>query len=1534
MTKIKKNIIYRILIFILGFLIVVPIITYFVIQTTYVQNFLTKKFAEYFSKKFDTEVSVGSVDFRFFNAFILNNFYIEDQQEDTLAYVASLQLNITNLNISESKFDVSKIYIDSLKCFLKSDTLQNTNYDFILEAFDNEKEAKESGDSSVHFSLKKIEITNSKFYYKVGNDSNIESQINFDDLYVYDFNFFADDLIYTDNSIEIFIEDMNFKEKSGFEIVTFSTGIISNTNELSAKSLYFETNESEFISDHLSLNFDSYDSFDDIFNQVFFDIQIEPDTKISTEDLAYFVPQLSDINQSIYFSGKFLGALSDLKVENLDLKYGADTKLLTNFEITGLPEIENIYFDFKIDTLTTSNRDIATLKNSKTGKLLFEVPEIVAKLGTINYNAHISGMLKKFAVSGNLTTDLGQIVTNINITDDSDWKYIKIEGLIAADSLNAGVLLDNDQFGKLTFTNLVELTINDFENIDGKTITSVEQAFFNGYNYQNINIDGKFTNKSFNGVIDINDPNLITHFTGFVNFEKEKPTFDFNLNLERANLFPLNIEDNDSSSFISTEIIASFVGKSLDDLNGEIKFARPLVYQKNMKIYEILNFNIKSYITEFIAGKEKKAFYITSDFFNGKIDGIFEFSTLMTSLTSLVTDYIPSLSPKTKIKNIIVDPLNYSVGSNFNFNFILNDSKMLTELFMPSLKIADSTSICGKYRDNPLSKYLKISINTNFVEVNDIRIENIKIEANTKDDKSIKTSISCNNIFVSDKIGIDTFLIETSARNDSLRLKIAWQNSTKNINKGELNSTSVFSRDTSNIKMLVDTEFEKDTFYINNSQWVINNFSASVDELGFVINNLDIINKVESIRIGSSGRISKNPDDEILVNLLNFDLSSLNGLLDNLKLEGRVLSNIKIKDVMGDPIINSYNTIQSFKINDVKLGRLIATSEWIPEDSKIKVRVFTERFTNEELVDINTDTIETNFEMQSNNVEDSIKYINISGDYYVDTKMLDFNLDFYRLKLSTFSPYLEDVIDGISSNSVLYGNIKVNGSTSDPQIEGKVTLKGTAFKVIYTDVFYTVSKDLNVNFNNKEIVIQNTKINLSKGNGYANFSGTISHNMFSDINLDLNISTNNFMFLNTIKTDTSNFYGKVYASGDINISGKPNKLVLTAEIKTEKDTEIHYQLNSEKEVDVQNSFITFVKTEDETDSEVVDKETDYYGFTMDLILNITPETKLQMIMDEATGDEINIQGVGTLHLKMNTIGDLNLFGTIILEKGDYMFTMKNIIKKKFEIQKGGSLNWNGEPANATVDIGAVYKIKGVELYDLVLEDDFRDVKVPVECYLNISEDLQAPNVTFNLNLPKANERIVSQLNNLDAENLNKQVISLLILGRFQPLPGLTQDEDPTDAAGVINTSEVLTNQLNHWLSKISDDFDFGVNWETGDAVTSDEVGMAISTQLWDDRITINGNVGVGGDSKNATTNTSNIVGDLDAEIKLNKKGNLKFKAFYESNDDNVYEREKGLYTQGIGIFYKKEFDKWNKTEYSIYTDTSKIFKIDTINNKK
>ncbi|MCX6225684.1 MAG: translocation/assembly module TamB domain-containing protein, partial [Bacteroidia bacterium] len=300
---------------------------------------------------------------------------------------------------------------------------------------------------------------------------------------------------------------------------------------------------------------------------------------------------------------------------------------------------------------------------------------------------------------------------------------------------------------------------------------------------------------------------------------------------------------------------------------------------------------------------------------------------------------------------------------------------------------------------------------------------------------------------------------------------------------------------------------------------------------------------------------------------------------------------------------------------------------------------------------------------------------------------------------------------------------------------------------------------------------------------------------------------------------------------------------------------------------------------------------------------------VQLIFDSKGGNIIHAKGNGNLRIYIPPSSGFTLTGDLTIEQGDYQFALQNMPVKKLQIEPGATLKWTGDVSNAQLDIDAVYRTKA-SLYDLLQDESNPDLaqRLPVECHLLMTGYLGTPNVDFNIVLPPTSNDIArTQLQNLTKEDLNKQVISLLILNRFTPLQGTssgTAKGKGYENAGLSTTTEVLSNQLNYWISQISSDFDVGFNYRPGDQLTSDEVEVALSKQFLNNRMTINVNGNY--DVRPSTTNTNQLVGDVEVEYKIKQSGKVRVKVFTRANDHLLYEY--APYTQGVGLFYREEFD--------------------------
>jgi hypothetical protein len=269
-----------------------------------------------------------------------------------------------------------------------------------------------------------------------------------------------------------------------------------------------------------------------------------------------------------------------------------------------------------------------------------------------------------------------------------------------------------------------------------------------------------------------------------------------------------------------------------------------------------------------------------------------------------------------------------------------------------------------------------------------------------------------------------------------------------------------------------------------------------------------------------------------------------------------------------------------------------------------------------------------------------------------------------------------------------------------------------------------------------------------------------------------------------------------------------------------------------------------------------------------------------------------------------------------------------VINKKFEIERGGTIAWNGDPYDAILNLNAIYRLKAslAELYANSVENADYNQRIPVLCKINLTNSLNNPDIRFDIELPTTEDRVRDEVKQYisSEEDLNKQILSLLVLGKFYT-PEYLRGSYTSTGSGLMGStastaSELFSNQFSNWLSQISNDFDIGFNYRPGNEITNNEIEFALSTQMFNDRVSINGNIGNNSSLRTTSNNSTNLVGDADINVKLTNNGKLQLKAYNHSNNNLIYETSP--YTQGVGISYREDFNDFGE----LWQKMTKIFK--------
>jgi hypothetical protein len=1460
--------------------VALPAISYGVFRMKPVQKWLTGKIVNYLSEKLQTKVELQSLDLSIFDHLILEKLYIEDKQNDTLVFADYLGINIKTLKFRKSIYSFDKLRLKELVFNLKYDTAGVMNMQFVIDAFSSADttEIDTAQTDPVTIKVDRIQIENSRLSYFVPDTLEATDGLNFNDLQISRLNFDAKNLIIGGSSIMLDIDSVSMVEKSGFRLKNLSSNIYYGDNRIDLSRFQLITENSKFYFEKLKLTYPNFDAFNDFENQVNFNIRIADSTSIGLKDAGYFVSELKGLDMQIGLEAIVNGKLNNLDVPKLDVRYGANTRLTSNFTIDGLPNMEALNFNIQIDTLTSSISDLNSIKDpANSSKSMVELPTGLESVGKIYYKGNINGSLQKIITKGKLITGIGNIDSKINI-EQKDGGYTNIYGSLIGKELAISDIIENKDIGKFDITDTLDFKISPKGDIEGVSNGRINNLQIYGYPYETITFDAIINKYVYQADLKISDPNLQLSFDGmFVNNE-ELPKVKFTTDLKKFRPYNLKLYD-DSLFSAKLKLNGSIVGLDPDVLTGKFSCDIEELTNQNgsMKNKKV---NMRS---DFDKIDSIRTIQLASDFIDIKFWGDIKPTTLASSFEKYLYTLMPSLSDTLAISAIQnKDSLYQTIvkDNNFDFELKLKDLSEPQKMFFPGIDIKPGAKINGKF--NLMPGNFRIDGYLPEANIEGTKIDELILNADNLDER-LNFYINTNKLYITENNAINNSLIHTHIHDDNIFVDLIWDTFLDSLNYSGDVSLIVGMENRPQMPSLIKLRLDSSNLSFQDSHWKINSNEILIDSTFINLGEI-IFQSRQNEKIYIGGTISESDKDTVKVVIEKFQLSLIDQFIKSmgLKLNGELNGSTYLTSVMGDLVVHSVDSVTNMHMGGIKVGDVRVKAMW---DNK------------KSLADLYAET-------QLLNTKNFI----LNGQYHVDSDLLDFKVDIDRLPFEIAEPFVKDYISQIEGR--ISGRATIKGKSENPDIQAGLKFVRAGFLVNYIQTYYSFTDSLFID--NNSIKLKRMQLNAGRNN-FAWLEGTISHKNFDQIKIDMSLDARNFLFLKTVETDTSFFYGTVFASGGINLKGDVDNMDINIKLKTERGTKFYLPLSSSSEV-TESNYITFVKKDTAKIAIKEEHATDLSGFNINFELEATSDAEMQIIMDETVGDIITVRGMGNLDIKVNPVGDIFLFGTYTITKGDYLFTLQNLVNKRFIIDPGSTIRWSGDPYNAALAMNTVYPIRKVPLFDLMQDANYREQKTNVECILSISGNLTVPEIGFGLKLPEAKEPVISNINGLAQDDLNQQILSLLILGKFQPLPSVTSTADAAGGSPFSNNAfEMLSNQLSNWLSKISDDFDIGINYKQGGDMTSDEVEVALSTQLFNDRVSINTNVGVGGGVGGQTAqgdaNQANkIVGDVEIEVKLNKKGSLRSKVFNRTNQRTETSSEQDLYTQGIGVFFRKEFN--------------------------
>ncbi|NLO01402.1 MAG: hypothetical protein GX126_03640 [Bacteroidales bacterium] len=1419
---------------------------YIALQSSRVQTFLTRGLVKKLSERIDTNISVGKVNIALFKTVVLKDILIEDQKNDTLFYTETIYAAIDSIRFRKKLIALNRLSFRNSHINIERDSSNNFNFQFILDSLKTPR--KQPGEWN--YLVDRFIFNKSDILY-FDRFKNGDQTLNIDDV-----NFNISNIKYLNDSLSWKIDQLTLNKGNEFVINQLTSDFLFTDRKIELSDFELRTSRSEINESKFAFTLPVKDTTG---QQPFHIDLIFSDSEIDLYDLSLLLPSIKGMDQHVHFSGQIFGSEDDLKGKNLTLTTGENTSAVLDFYANGVSDPSSMYLFLDLKRSQTSFHDLAKIKMpTKNGVKYLQFPEAFYETGIITYKGNFTGFSRDFVAFGTLTSEMGKLTTDLSVVPDEKGRTL-YRGEVATEDFNLGELFKIDALGKITFDGSVDGMFNRANRtVAGAFEGDIHRIDVNSYNYENIRFDGILDNKMFDGLVMVDDPNLEFDFLGQLNFNPEVPVFDFRLDLKKALPGELNLGSHYPGAEIAFAMNAKFSGDKIDNLAGSIMVENGFYKNDNGDL------NLKGLELRSITGGPVKYLSFTSDFFDVEINGNYYFQNIANSIRKSLNHYIPAIS---------YEMLAEVKENKFGYQLDVKNLDDVLKVFYPELKVETPFLLYGMVDSENSFFELKGSIPG--ISTENVMVRNIFI-GNNPNENRYSSRFRFGEILLRNGMRLQNLTVDSKISDNIIDNYIAWGDTIDRSYQGEIVTQAVFSKNENSQYPHIDLQWSPATIYIADSVWKINPFTATVDSSTINIQNFNFSSGSQNLNI--NGKIGKDLSNILSLRMNNIDLG-LFGIYMNkdLPLGGILNGSAGLVDFYGKRILFSNLDIDKFRFKDREIGNITLVNQWDNDESTLNTEI--------RAVSGNRQTMFAN------------------GYYNPSKNELLYNAEFDNFSLVALETLIRKNFSNFHGDAS--GKLKVYGSPSKILMDGTVQGSNAGLTVDYVKVSYYFTDS--VRFSGDTIHFNNINFKDIAGNRGI-FNGTIVHDNFHNMIYNLSVSSNKITAINTSAGNNPQFYGKVIASGRLNITGRGKRVNLAGSGTTLQGTNVNINLENESEI-ARYDFIQFVSTEDPVKQEFLFSNKNEKDFNLNLTIRATPEARVQLIYNSQIGDVIKAQGEGLLVFGMDKDNNITLSGTYALERGDYLFTLQNVINKRFTIQQGGTINWSGDPYNANINIKAVYKLKA-SLYDLLVntyDNIYQSQRIPVECTIMLSDELSNPVIDFAIDFPSVEDRLIDEIRQFfnTPEEMNKQILSLVVLGKFytpEYLRGTYEAQTPN----LIGTtaSELFSNQLSNWLSQISNNVDIGLNYRPGNQITNDEIELALSTQMFNDRVTINGNIG--NNNNPNSTNNSELVGDFEINVKLNPSGKIKLKAYNRSNNNLIYET--APYTQGVGFSLTEEFN--------------------------
>ena len=1484
-SKGTYNVIRSIIVTLLVSVVSIVALAYVLLLLPSVQERLCREGEKALSEFLNTEVNIGSVSVSPFNQLELKEVLVHDQQGDSLLTIDKLGAGISLKDlVADNHIVVTYAEIIGLEGHVtRPDKDSPTNMQFIIDAF---KPKDDQPPKPFDVQVKTVVMRSSALTYDVLDQPRRPGRFDVNHLAVS--NLRADLSLprLKNNDFDIKVKRLSFDEQSGFSLKRLSTDVHITDNALDVQNIKLRLPSSDIALDDLHLEYSSLKNLGSEIGQMPLRVRTGGST-ITPSDLSAFVPELKSFDDPLSVAAEVVKDGQRIEVPMLRVRT-PDGGLALNTRGGFTLPTEGGYRTIDLDMvdINASSGDISRLM-ALVPNLSPQARSIISHCGNVTLDGEMHTKGSNMSFNGKVGTSLGN--ADINGTLARHQGETHISGHVKTDGLQLGTLLDKrDLLDQVAMDAQIDAVMRGGD-VSGHLQGHIPFIDFKGNRYQDIEADVDKQGQRFTGTLALNDPNGHVQLDGTAQLDGANSSFDFNIATRGVNLAGLGVTGKYPHHRLSANATASFWGNSLDNISGHLAVHDFSMVDANGKG---LNFDH----LEINADNDgiDKIVDINSDHIDGFISGQYDFNTIVPTVKHMLSRAFPQYFGD------YADYTHKGLPHDVRFNLVINPDDELNQMLHLPVRLAYRAIVEGELdeQDNTFDLVVDAPL---MLQGNKL-IENTRLLASI-DSVSDRVVFNAQSSYPS-KNGMININIDASGQDNRLDADLAWRVPNERDFYGNLNLSGLLDRG-SDGKIKADIVVNPSAMVFNDTVWSVEKGHINIGNGALEVDNLSGHHGEQFIRI--NGKASDDPDDELCIELndVNLDYVFEALAIDNVDFGGRATSKCYASNLFsGKPRLFTPSLfIENISYNSAVMGDLDIEATYDTESGGVMVSG-----------DI----------AQPNGCRSKV-----DGGIFIADDSLYIEFDTDHANVAFLKPYVEaftsDIQGEMSGKATLLGNFHTIN------LAGDLVADSIRFLVDYVNCYYTAS---NVSIKAVPDLIEINDVPIHDREGHeARLGGWLKHDAFHKPEFSFAITgARNFLSYDTNPTINPDWYGTIYGNGSCFVEGGPGIVNIRVNMTSAPHSKFTLVMSDSEQASSYN-FITF-RDRNAPEEPVVVEQMDTLdmimsqlkkqvqqqvasepsAYNIDLQGDITPDVALTVVMDPVGGDRIKATGSGHMRMTYNNNGELKTYGKYTLDKGTYNFTLQDVIIKEFTIRDGSSISFQGDPYAAVLDLEAFYSLNA-NLNDLdesfAKNADLNRPNVTVYALLKAKGIISQPEISFDLEFPTLSSDVYHQVRSIisNDEMMNRQIIYLLALNRFYTPEYMgsktNQNEFLTSVA-----SSTIAGQLSNILGKMSDNLSIAPNFRTKD-FSDMEVDVALSSQLLNNRLLLNGNFGYRENTVN--TSNTNFIGDFDIEYLLTSKGTFRLKAYNHFNDQNYYNLRNALTTQGVGIVWKHDFDKpWRK----------------------